>query len=102
MPKEKSEIFLKLYTLLFASGIAKELKPVNCTTLFAIASFIDAEGNCCPTQVNIGEITGMSTATVNKSVNALLDFKVNGKAIITREFVQQGQFKNTYYTFHLI
>lgn len=100
--KEKSEIFLNLYTLLFASGMAKDLRPVNCTTLLAIASFIDDKGICSPTQVNIAEITGMSTATVNKSVNALLDFKLNGKPIITREFIQQAQFKNTYYTFHLI
>ncbi|WP_399632699.1 helix-turn-helix domain-containing protein [Sporosarcina sp. SG10008] len=100
--KEKSEIFLKLYTLLFGSGMAKDLRPVNCTTLLAIASFIDDKGNCCPTQIHIAEVTGMSTATVNKAVNALLEFKVNGKSIITREFVQQAQFTYSYYTFHLI
>lgn len=100
--KEKGEIFLKLYSLLFGSGMVEDLRPVNCTTLLAIASFIDDKGNCCPTQIHIAEITGMYTATVNKAVNALLEFKVNGKSIITREFVQQAQFMNTYYTFYLI
>ena len=70
--------------------------------MLAIASFIDDKGICCPTQVHIAEITGMSTATVNKAVNALLEYKVNGKSIISREFVQQAQFTYSYYTFHLI
>ena len=79
--KEKGEIFLKLYFLQFGSGMAKDLRPVNCTTLLAIASFIDDKGNCCPTQIHIAEITGMYTATVNKAVNALLEFSKHNSRI---------------------
>lgn len=99
MKKEfNSSIYLRVYTSLFQAGVVKDLKATNFTVLLAIASFMDAEGNCYPTQRQISTITGMSTPTVNKAVNALLEFKVNDKPIITRDFVQQGQFKNSYYT----
>lgn len=91
-------IYLRVYTSLFQAGIVKDLKPTNFTVLLAIASFMDAEGNCYPTQRQIADITGITTPTVNKAVNELLEFKVNGTSIISREFVQQGQFKNSYYT----
>ena len=97
--KETStSIYLRVYTSLFQSGIVKDLKPNRFTVLLAIASFMDAEGNCYPTQRQIAEITGMTTPTVNKAINELLDFKVNDNPIITREFVQSGRFKNSYYT----
>ena len=99
MKKEfNSSIYLRVYTSLFQAGVVKDLKATNFTVLLAIASFMDADGNCYPTQRQISKITGMSTPTVNKAVNTLLEFKVNDKPIITRDFVQQGQFKNSYYT----
>lgn len=99
MSKEfNNSIYLRVYTSLFQAGIVKDLKPTNFTVLLAIASFMDAEGNCYPTQRQIAEITGITAPTVNKAVNELLEYKVNGTPIITREFVQQGQFKNSYYT----
>jgi DNA-binding transcriptional regulator YhcF (GntR family) len=99
MKKEfNNSIYLRVYTSLFQAGIVKDLKAKNFTVLLAIASFMDADGNCYPTQRQIAEITGMSVPTVNKAVNELLEYKVDGKAILKREFVQQGQFKNSYYT----
>lgn len=93
-----NSIYLRVYTSLFQAGIVKDLKPTNFTVLLAIASYMDAEGNCFPTQRQIATITGISTQTVNKAVNELLNYRVNGSPIIAREFVQQGQFKNSYYT----
>ena len=99
MKKEfNNSIYLRVYTSLFQAGIVKDLKPTNFTVLLAIASFMDADGNCYPTQRQIAEITGITAPTVNKAVNELLEYKVNGTPIISREFVQQGQFKNSYYT----
>ncbi|CDQ21717.1 helix-turn-helix domain-containing protein [Halobacillus karajensis] len=94
----KSSVYLRLYTSLFQSGIVKELKPTSFTVLLAVASFMDAEGNCYPTQKQISDITGISSPTVNKAINKLLDYKVNGQPILRREMVQKGQFKNSYYT----
>ncbi|MDF2010184.1 helix-turn-helix domain-containing protein [Priestia megaterium] len=99
MKKEFSNsIYLRVYTSLFKAGIVKDLKATNFTVLLAISSFMDAEGNCYPTQRQIAELTGMSVPTVNKAVNELLAFEVDGKSILKRELVQVGQFKNSYYT----
>jgi Helix-turn-helix domain len=99
MKKEfNSEIYLRVYTSLFQAGIVKDLKPTNFTVLLAIASHMDADGNCFPTQRQIAELTGITAPTVNKAVNELLEFKVNGNPILKRELVQVGQFKNSYYT----
>lgn len=93
-----STIYLRVYTSLFKAGVVRDLKPTNFTVLLAIASHMDADGNCYPTQRQIAELTGLSTPTVNKAVNELLDFKVNDKPILKRELVQVGQFQNSYYT----
>lgn len=93
-----NSIYLRVYTSLFKAGIVKDLKATNFTVLLAISSFMDAEGNCYPTQRQIAELTGMSVPTVNKAVNELLAFKVDGKEILKRELIQVGQFKNSYYT----
>lgn len=99
MNKEFSNsIYLRVYTSLFQVGIVKDLKPTNFTVLLAVASFMDAEGNCFPTQRQISEITGLSKTTVNKAINELLQYKVNDNPILKRELVQVGQFKNSYYT----
>lgn len=103
MKKETTtSIYLRVYTSLFQHGIVKDLKPKNFTVLLAIASYMDAEGNCYPTQRQIANITGITTPTVNKAINELLDYTVNDKPILKREFIQQGQFKNSYYTINPI
>lgn len=90
--------YLRVYPEIFARGIVKELKPTNFTVLLAIASYMDSEGNCYPTQRKISEITGLTLPTVNKSINELLEFEIDGKPILKRELVQVGQFKQSYYT----
>lgn len=103
MKKEfNNEIYLRVYTSLFKAGIVKDLKPNNFTVLLAIASFMDAEGNCYPTQRQIAEITGLSLPTVNKCINEILGYKVHDKPLIERKLVHHGQFKNSYYTINPI
>jgi DNA-binding MarR family transcriptional regulator len=91
-------VYLRVYSEMFTRGIVKSLKPTNFTVLLAIASFMDEKGNCFPTQRQIAEITGLTLPTVNKAINELLEFTVDGKPILKREFVQVGQFKQSYYT----
>lgn len=91
-------IYLRLYTNLFKSTIIKDLKPTTFTVLLAISSFMDSKGNCFPTQRQISEITGISLPTINKSIATLLEYRINDLPLIRREFVQKGQFKNSYYT----
>lgn len=91
-------IYLRVYTSLFTAGIVKDLKPTNFTVLLAVAAYMDEQGNCYPTQRQISDITGLSKTTVNKSIGELLEFKVNDVPVLKRKFVQEGKYKNSYYT----
>ncbi|MFD9628600.1 helix-turn-helix domain-containing protein [Peribacillus muralis] len=91
------EVYLRLYLSAFKSGLLKELKPTNSMVLLAICSFMNEEGECYPTQEQIAERVGVSKPTVNKSINDLLKFEFNGKPLISREIIQKGYFKNSFY-----
>jgi predicted transcriptional regulator len=81
------EIYLRVYLSMFKSGLVARLGASNFTTLLTIASFMDENGECYPTQRQLAERMGVHVNTVNKYVNELLSFEINGKPIITREKV---------------
>lgn len=93
-----TDIYLRLYLSAFKSGLVAELKPTNFTVLLAICSFMNDKGECYPTQEQIAELTGISKPTVNKAVNELVEFKVNGKPLVGRTLIQKGYHKSSIYT----
>lgn len=88
-----SNVFIRVYTSMFTSGLVANMGANNFTTLMALASFMDEKGECYPTQVQLAERIGVHKNTINKYVNELLDFKVNGQAIVTRQKINKGQGK---------
>ena len=93
-----SNVYLRLYLSAFKSGLVAELKPTNFTVLMAICSYMDENGECYPTQRQIADRCGISKTTVNKAINELLEFRLNGKPLILRELVVNGTQKNSVYT----
>lgn len=79
---------LKLDNTAIQKGLVKGLGYIEFTVLVIIASHCGAEGESFPSQRRIADLTGMSVATVNKAVNKLLDTKVGGVPILSRELVQ--------------
>jgi DNA-binding Lrp family transcriptional regulator len=61
---------------------------------------MNAQGECFPTQRQIAEACGLSKTTVNKAVNELLEFKIDGRPLIQRELV--GPNNNSVYTINPI
>lgn len=96
--KTTSDVYLRLYLSAFKSGLVADLKPTNFTVLLTICSFMDENGECYPTQRQIAERSGISKTTVNKAINELLEYRLNGKPIILREMVVMGTQKNSVYT----
>lgn len=91
-----NDIFLRVYVSAFTDGLVAKLKPANFTVFLAVCSFMDAKGECFPTQRQIAERTGLSKSTVNRAITDLLTFEVNGQPILQRRFV--GQNGNSVYT----
>ena len=95
--------YLKVYLSGFRSGLFAKLKPTRFAVLLAIASYMDEDGVCYPTQKQLAERCGITRPTVNKAVKELLDFRFNGKPILTRKLVLNGkQITRSIYRVHPI
>jgi len=96
---EKVDTFLRVERPAIQKGIITALGGLqNFGVLLAVASFMDENGNCYPTQRQIAAITGLSLPTVNKSINELLEIDFNDKKIINRKLIGSGNKKSSYYT----
>ena len=96
-----NNVYVRVYTSLFTSGLVAKMGANRFTTLMALASYMDAQGECYPTQIQVAEAIGVHKNTVNKYINELLEFEVNGKPLVTRQKVNKGQGKiYSYYKIH--
>ncbi|MFL1672137.1 helix-turn-helix domain-containing protein [Paenibacillus dendritiformis] len=82
------------------AGLIADMGAQNWTTLCVIASFMDAQGNCYPTQEQIAEYLGVSRQTANKYVRKLLGYRWNNRPVIraVKDRDAQGKWENTRYT----
>ncbi|HDR3499648.1 TPA: helix-turn-helix domain-containing protein [Bacillus toyonensis] len=99
--KTINNIYVRVYTSLFTSGLVARMGSNRFTTLMALASYMDAQGECYPTQIQLADAIGVHKNTVNKYINELLDFTIEGKPLVTRTKVNRGQGKiSSYYKIH--
>lgn len=97
----KTNVYVRVYTSLFTSGLVAKMGSNRFTTLMALASYMDAQGECYPTQIQLADAIGVHKNTVNKYINELLDFEIDGKPLVTRKKVNRGQGKiSSYYKIH--
>lgn len=96
-----SNIYVRVYTTLFTSGLVAKMGSNRFTTLMALASYMDAQGECYPTQIQLAEVMGVHKNTINKYINELLEFEIDNKPLVTRTKVNRGQGKiSSYYKIH--
>lgn len=67
--------------------------------LLAILAHSDAKGESYPTQERIAKLVGMTRQTVSKIIADLLEIKIDGKYLISREKTKTGQYVNSVYTY---
>jgi hypothetical protein len=91
------DIFIRLYVSFFRSGLAAELGSQRAITLLAVASYMDEDGDCCPSQETLARDLGVSVKTVYKYIGELTRFTWEGKPVLTRDKkrvpVPTGQYK---------
>lgn len=96
-----NNVYVRVYTSLFTSGLVAKMGANRFTTLMALASYMDAQGECYPTQIQLADSIGVHKNTINKYVNELLDFQIDGKPLVTRTKVNKGQGKiSSFYKIH--
>lgn len=79
------EVFHRVHLSFYTSGLAKELGATKTHILFAIASYMDEEGKCFPTHLQLSERTGISDKSIGKHVRELINFRIDGKPILLAE-----------------
>jgi Helix-turn-helix domain len=93
--------YVRVYSSIFTSGLVAKMGSNRFTTLMALASYMDAQGECYPTQMQLADAIGVHKNTINKYVNELLEFEIDGKPLVTRTKVNRGQGKiSSYYKIH--
>lgn len=83
--KKQEPVYTRTYVSMFDSGLIKEVGLSGYTILSALASFMDEEGECYPTQRQLSDMLDVSKTTVNTQIKKLLAIRVNGKPILTYE-----------------
>lgn len=98
--KSQTRIFVKMYVDAVRTGLIADMGVKNWTTLCVIASFMDAEGQCYPTQAQIAKGLGVSRQTANAYVKGLIEYRWEGKPVVVsmKGRAGKGRFDNTRYT----
>ncbi|HDR8302765.1 TPA: helix-turn-helix domain-containing protein [Bacillus cereus] len=96
-----NSMFVKVYNTIFTEGLVSKMGATGFTTLVALATFMNEEGECFPTQEQIAERIGVHKNTANKYLNALLEVEINGVRLVTRTKINKGQGKiSSFYKIH--
>ena len=95
-------MFVKMYFEARDSGLLAELPDVLWKTLCCLATYIDEDGRCYPSQSRLARDLGISRQHVNKRIQRLLAFRFNGEPIVSMtkilRGVTDGRWANNIYT----
>lgn len=96
----ENQVFVKLYVSMRSSGLLTSLSDKNLRSLIALATFMDEDGRCYPSQECLAKVLGITQAGVSKRMKTLLAFRWNGRPLVTAVKVRMrdGRFENTVYT----
>lgn len=99
--KRETRIFLKMYVDAVHSGLIADLGPERWTTLCVLASFMDEDGECYPTQDMIAKRLNISRESANRRIKKLCEYRWDGKPLVVKErrrHERTQQWENTVYT----
>ena len=84
-------IFLKLYVAARTSGLLAAISDRDWKTLCTLATYMDAEGYCFPSQAELARALGCSRQMANERVRQLAGFRFQDRAVILVEKLERSQ-----------
>ena len=87
----ENRIFLKLYLSIRTSGLLGAISDKNLKTLITLATFMDAEGKCFPSQECLAKSLNLTQAGVAKRMKSLLAFRWQGRQFVRKSVTQPAR-----------
>ncbi len=93
-------MFVKLYVAARTSGLLAQVSDRDWKTLCTLATFMDRDGRCYPSQAELARALKINRATANERIQSLARFRFEGKPVllVERKVAARGRFANNRYT----
>ncbi|MCS1350341.1 helix-turn-helix domain-containing protein [Mechercharimyces sp. CAU 1602] len=97
----ENEVFVKMKISATHDGMIGDMGAERWQTLCVLASYIDKNGKCFPSQDLIAVRLGVSRQSANKRIKTLCDYRWQGEPLVEKyQMRTEGQrFTNTVYFF---
>ncbi len=79
----EKRMFVKMYFEARDSGLLAALPDELWKTLCCLATYMDENGHCYPSQALLAKSLGISREHINKRIQRLLAFRFNGESVLT-------------------
>ncbi|MCH9013694.1 MAG: helix-turn-helix domain-containing protein [Proteobacteria bacterium] len=93
-------VFVKLYVAARTSGLLAEISDRDWKTLCTLATFMDEDGVCYPSQEQLARALQIHRATANDRIQSLAGFRFKGRPVllISKRRSQGRRFAANLYT----
>jgi biotin operon repressor len=81
----EERVFVKLYVSARTSGLLAAVSDRDWKTLCTLATFMDKDGRCYPSQAHLARALGINRATANERIQSLARFRFEGKPVLLVE-----------------
>ena len=75
-------LFLKMYVTARTSGLLAAISDRDWKTLCTLATYMDADGYCFPSQTELAKALGCSRQMANERIKSLAQFRFQGKPVL--------------------
>ncbi len=83
--RKSERTFLKLYVEARTSGLLATISDRDWKTLCTLATYMDADGYCFPSQVELARALGCSRQMANERIRSLSSFRFQGNPVVLVE-----------------
>ncbi|MBS0046335.1 helix-turn-helix domain-containing protein [Bacillus sp. 22266] len=83
--KSETRIFVKMYVDAVKKGLIADIGAERWQTLCVLSSFMNASGECYPTQDQIAGALSLSRAAANRRIKALCDYRWQGRPLVVKQ-----------------
>ncbi|OPX89924.1 MAG: hypothetical protein A4E53_01338 [Pelotomaculum sp. PtaB.Bin104] len=79
----QEQVFLKLHIAARTTGFLADISDRDWKTLCVLATFMDTQGNCYPSQDEIAANLNICRQAANERIKSLLNYRWQGKPVVT-------------------